>query len=97
MFDVSDPGAPVKTADFDTPGNAVGTSLRDNLAFVADGVAGLQVVDLTDPSDPRVVGSYATPRPARFVSAGDSFVYVVVGDAEREGDDRDVLILRQSP
>jgi len=96
VYDVTDPRAPVKTAAFDTPGEASGLALRQNLAFVADGSAGVQVVDLTDPTAPRIVGSFQTPRPARDVAAADSLLFVVVGQSEREGDDRDILILRTS-
>ncbi len=93
LFDVSDPTAPRKTADFDTPGDAFGVSLHGNLAYVADGSAGVQVVDLTTPDAPRVVNSFTTERPARSVSATHDYVFAVVGDSEREGDDRHVVIL----
>ncbi len=96
VFDVSDPTSPVKTSDFDTPGNAFGVAVQDQLAYVADGAAGLQVVDLTDPASPQVVGAFQTTRPARAVSVVGSLVVVVVGDSEREGNDRDIVILRQT-
>lgn len=94
LFDVSDPAAPAKTADFDTPGTAFAVSLRGNLAYVADGPAGVQIVDLTMAGAPRLLRSVATDRPARFVSATDDHVFAVVGDSERDGDDRDVIVYR---
>ena len=97
VYDVTDPTTPVKTATFDTPGRASGLALQGNLAYVADGEAGLQVIDLSDPAAPRITASYATARPARDVGASDSLVLVVVGQSEREGDDRDVLIMRTTP
>ena len=95
VYDVTDPVAPVKAAAFDTPGRAQGVAINRNLAYVADGQAGLQVIDLSTPSAPRVVGGFETARPARDVAVRDSLVLVVVGDGESEGEDREVLILRQ--
>ena len=54
-----------------------------------------RVVALTDPSVPESVGMFLTRRPARDVSADGDLVLVVVGDSEREGDDRRVLILQR--
>ena len=72
-----------------TPGGARRVSLKDKLAYVADGREGLQVVDLSTPSAPRIVASYKTARPARDVAVADSLVFVSVGN--------EVLILRQTP
>ena len=52
-----------------------------------------QIVDLSEPSRPFLVGMYATPRPARDVAVTESLVFVVMGDSEREGEDREVAIL----
>jgi hypothetical protein len=97
VYDVTDPVAPVKVAAFDTPGRAERVAINGDLAYVADGQAGLQVIDLSTPSAPRVVGGFATTRPAHDVAARDSLVLVVVGDGESEGEDTEVLILRQQP
>lgn len=97
VYDVTDPMAPVKTATFDTPGQASGLALRGQLAYVADGESGLQVVDLSDPTAPRITASFPTDRPARDVAVSDSLVLVVAGQSEREGDDRDVLIMQITP
>ena len=95
VYDVSDPAAPRKLSSFATPGRAARVSLAGNYAFVADGGAGVQVVDLSDPASPSPAGSFETPRPARDVSAAGSLVLVVVGDSEREGHDRRVLVLQR--
>ena len=93
VYDVSDPAAPRKLSSFETPGRASRVSLDGDYAYLADTEAGVQVVDLSDPANPTLAGSYETPRPARDVSAAGSLVMVVVGDSEREGHDRRVLIL----
>lgn len=95
VYDVSDPAAPRKLSSYETPGRAVRVSLEGDYAFVADGGAGVQVVDLSDPANPIPAGSFETPRPARDVSAAGSLVLVVVGDSEREGHDRRVMVLRR--
>lgn len=97
LYDVTDPTAPIKTATFDTPGQALGLALQGHLAYVADGDAGLQVVDLSDAGAPQIIASFPTPRPARDVAVSGSLVLVVVGQSEREGNDRDVLIIRTTP
>ncbi|MCY4120619.1 MAG: hypothetical protein OXG72_06825, partial [Acidobacteria bacterium] len=95
VYDVSDPTAPRKLSSFETPGRATRVSLDGHYAYVADTEAGVQVVDLSDPANPRAAGGYETPRPARDVSAVGSLVLAVVGDSEREGHDRWVVILRR--
>lgn len=93
VYDVSDPSAPVRLASFETPGRAVSVSLDGDLAYVADTQEGVQVVDLSDPANPVAAGAFATPRPARDIAAHNGLVLVVVGDSEREGEDRHVMVL----
>ena len=95
VYDVSDPTAPRKLSSFETAGRATRVSLDGAYAFVADTEAGVQVVDLSDPANPTLAGAFETPRPARDVSAGDSLVLAVVGDSEREGHDRWVMVLQR--
>jgi hypothetical protein len=94
IYDVSNPGTPVKAATYRTPsGRPLRVALKGKLAYVADGREGLQVADLTTPSKPILAGSYKTPRPARDVAVTDSLVFVVVGAGEEDGE---ILILRQN-
>ena len=95
VYDVSDPSAPAKLSSFETPGRAVSVSLDGTLAYVADGEQGVQVVELSDPANPVAAAAFATPRPARDIAAHDGLVAVVVGDSEREGEDRHVMILQR--
>ena len=95
IYNVSDPAAPTKLSSFETAGRATRVSLDGDYAFVADTEAGVQVVDLSDPANPVSAGSFETPRPARDVSAAGSLVLAVVGDSEREGHDRWVMVLQR--
>jgi hypothetical protein len=45
----------------ETPANARGTVVLDGYAYVADGASGLQIIDVSDPSSPHIVGSIDTP------------------------------------
>ena len=60
-----------------------------------DSASGVRIIGLTNPSTPESVGMFITPRPARDVSADGALGLVVVGDSEREGDDRHILILQR--
>ena len=82
----------------ETDAEAHAAALGQNVAVVQLFPAGqfLQSYDRgAGPLEAPSAGRYATPRPARDVSAGGGLVLVVVGDNEREGHDRRVLILRR--
>ena len=53
----------------DTPGGALGLDIAGNYAYIADNLTGLQVVDVANPTAPRVVASIATPAAAQDVRA----------------------------
>jgi hypothetical protein len=48
VIDATDPGDMHAVGYCDTPGKAYGVSVRGGHAYVADGEAGLQVIDLSD-------------------------------------------------
>src|SRR4030042_2239816 len=60
----------------ETPGNAIGVAVSGNLAYVADGWNGLQIVDITVPEQPVGISSYKTPGSATGVSISGTLVYV---------------------
>jgi hypothetical protein len=88
LYDVSNPAKPVELMPFRVPGNLQRVSLRGTLAYAASGPEGLQVVDLSMPSMPRIVGSYKIANPAVDVAVADSLVFMAVRGA-------DVVILRK--
>ena len=45
----------------ETPGSAYGVAVSGTHAYVADEEAGLQVIDITNPQSPQIVGSVDTP------------------------------------
>ena len=90
LFDVSNPAAPVKIPPYRTPGGVLRVALKEQLAYVVDGMEGLQVVDLSTPSAPRIVGSFKTASPARDIAVADTLVFLALASGE-------VSILRQVP
>jgi hypothetical protein len=79
VYDLTNPATPIKTVTFRTPsGRPQDVALKGALAYVADGAAGLQIVDLMTPSIPRIVGGFNTQAPACSVAVTDSVVLVAV-------------------
>jgi serine/threonine protein kinase len=64
----------------DTPGIACGVLVVGNYAYVADGKAGLRIIDISSPSSPKEVGAYDTPGVARNITIIGNYVYVADGE-----------------
>jgi len=58
---------------------AYGVTVSGSLAYVADASNGLQIIDVTDPSLPKLSLSYDTPGEAVSVTVSGSIVYVADG------------------
>jgi hypothetical protein len=96
LYDITNATAPVQTATFRTPsGRPSRATMHGTRAYVADSREGLQIVELSKPSAPVLVGGFKTAEPARDVAVNDSFVFVVIGAAGE--DEGEVLILKQTP
>ena len=91
VIDVTDATSPEERSFFDTPGFAQDVKVLPQVdlagkvvgahAYVADGEAGLQVIDVTDPALPVQVGSVDTPGIAQGVDVAGTLVYVADGEA----------------
>jgi hypothetical protein len=57
VIDVRDPAHPTEVCGF-AAGNAAGIDVERSLAYVAQGLEGLQVFDVSDPAHPVLVNSY---------------------------------------
>ena len=71
--------APTIVGSVDTPGTAYGVYVTDSYAYVADDDGGLQVIDVTNPESPVIVGSVGMQYSgrARGVHVSGSYAYVV--------------------
>jgi pimeloyl-ACP methyl ester carboxylesterase len=59
-----------------TPGFARDVMVIDNIAYIADGTAGLLVIDVKHPSLPVIIGSVATPGSAHDVMVVGNIAYI---------------------
>jgi hypothetical protein len=65
-----------------TPGRAGRVTFKGKVAYVADGREGVQVVDLSVPAKPTIVGTVKTPVPVRDVAIEGSLLVVTAGVGE---------------
>jgi hypothetical protein len=70
-----------RTAFLDTPGFASGVAVHGDLVLVADGTAGMRVVDVSDVSGPVEVGALDTPGEARRIATRGEVAFVADGEA----------------
>jgi hypothetical protein len=63
------------------PGFANGVAVNGNFAYIAAGSAGLQVVDVTDRSNPHIAGSLSLPGNANDVRLLGGVAYIAAGSA----------------
>lgn len=54
-------------------------AVAGKIACVTADESGLQVIDVSNPADPRIVGNVSTPGPTRLVAMADGFAYVSAG------------------
>ncbi|NER21807.1 MAG: hypothetical protein F6J96_14145 [Symploca sp. SIO1C2] len=66
---------PTLLSSFDTPGEAYGVAISGNTAYVADLDSGLQIIDVKDPTAPKILGSIDTHRALRLAIA-DNKAYI---------------------
>jgi hypothetical protein len=85
------PEVPGPTAEYtiigecSLPGYAKKVVLVDNLAYVADGQGGLQIVDISDPESTFVIGEYIADRDVSGVAVRDTFAYIALASSTSGG------------
>ncbi len=67
---------PVLVGSYNTSGSAFGVAVSGNYAYVADHDSGLQIIDVSNASDPMRVGGYNTPNYAYGVAVSGNYAYV---------------------
>lgn len=82
-YDLSDPAAPRLIGRYAAGGGINAVKLRGTDAFVAAGAAGLQIVDLSRPSNllPKEASSLPSGGSAWDVAVSGTYAYVTVGEA----------------
>jgi len=76
VLDLSGGGAPALVGSVDLPDTIAMIAVQGDYAFVAAYWAGLQVVDVSVPSHPTIVGSYNTPAQSLGLALGPSVAFV---------------------
>jgi len=90
VLDLSEPTTPAVAARTPVLGGVVGgIALTEGYAFVAAGLGGLQVVDITDPANPTPVAAHDTLGSAASVALSGDYAYIAntgrAQDGERAG------------
>ncbi len=82
VVDVTAPGS-LKEVGFSEPlaANVQNVTVSQDKAFVAAGVAGLYIIDISDPTHPTIIGNYDTPGYAEGVTVTGKYAYVADGPA----------------
>jgi hypothetical protein len=74
-------GGPYTTGLVNTPRAALKIDLSGNYAYVADYPTGLQVIDISNPASPTLVGSWDTPGTTLDVAVSGNYAYVADGQS----------------
>ena len=61
---------------YNTSGYALGVGVSGSYAYVADDIAGLRIIDISNPASPTLVGTYNTSGNAAGVTVSGSYAYV---------------------
>jgi hypothetical protein len=73
--------SPTALSSVNIPGHANNVAVNGNFAYVAAGSTGLQIVDVSDRTNPRVVSSVATPGNANDVQLVGNLAFVADGSS----------------
>jgi len=77
ILDMTNPAHPTKVGESPVlPDIVQGITVSDNYAYVADYNGGLQIIDISIPSAPKLIGSYDTPGYATDVAVSNGYAYV---------------------
>jgi hypothetical protein len=73
--------SPTALSSVNIPGHANNVTVNGNFAYVAAGSTGLQIVDVSDRTNPRIVSSVDTPGNANDVQLAGNLAYVADGSS----------------
>ena len=77
IFSLAEPTQPVRIGEIATPGQARSVVVAGDTAYVADGAAGVHVIDIAVPSAPKVLKTLGGFTDARKVQVADGNLYVL--------------------
>ena len=80
IFTLREPTKPARIGEIGTPGRARSVAVEGNTAYVADGAAGVQVIDIAVPDKPRLVKTLGGFTSVNRVRVADDKLYVLDRD-----------------
>jgi len=66
-----------KIGNYNTPGSAVFLTVNNGIAYIADGIEELQIIDVNDPENPVLLQNYCTNNAVHYVKILENIAYVV--------------------
>jgi len=84
VYDVTDPGSPVRVGHLYLPSPALDLDLAGSILYVANGESGLQVVDVSIPAAPSLLGSLPTAG-TRGVAVQGDYAYLAEASGAADG------------
>ena len=96
IFDVSTPTNPVRVAAFGTVGSATSVDVSGSYAFLADGFTDLQVLDVSSPGNPQVIGIFisdVSQNHCGFENGGPANLITVQGNLAYSAGENGVHVL----
>ena len=81
IFTLIEPTQPVRIGEIATPGRARSVAVDGDTAYVADGAAGVQVIDIADPGKPSIIKTLGGFTSVHRVRVADDQLYAL--DRER--------------
>jgi hypothetical protein len=81
MYEVISPKVPTMMGYYKTPGSANHTTVKGTTAFIADGIAGIHVIDITNPAFPLPVAAFNTSGSANTSCLNGDYLYVADGSS----------------
>jgi hypothetical protein len=81
IFDLAEPIDSLAMIGWiDTPSNAQNIFVAGNYAYIADGRAGLVIIDVSDPKNPALLSVHDTPEYANDVFINNNYAYIADGE-----------------
>ena len=77
IFTLIEPTKPARVGEIATPGRAQAIAIEGETAYIADGAAGVHVIDIAVPTDPNIVKTLGSFTDARRVRVADGNLYVL--------------------
>ena len=80
LFSLLDPLEPVEVGVYDSPGSARRIARTGSILYLADGLEGLRVIDVSNPRLPVLIGSVRFPGDAQDLVVNGGFAYLATGE-----------------